>query len=69
MKEPENSVLLENGLPAAIESEQVVLGAALKGHLFTNIAAALQASDFKLEKHRRIFQTMAQVDAAGSSVN
>lgn len=66
---PEPDLLLEKGVPVAVESEQIVLGAALKGHPFANIAVALQASDFGLEKHRRIFQAMAQLEAAGSPVN
>src|SRR5579872_3341128 len=67
MKNPD--LLLEKGLPAALEAEQAVIGAALKEYAFANIAGMLRPEDFSLQKHRRIFQVMADLDAQGETVN
>jgi len=51
-------VLVEKGLPAAVETEKLILGAMLNGQSPANVMGALQAADFSLEKHRRIFETI-----------
>lgn len=52
----------DKGLPASVYAEKLVLGAILlKGSAFIPVAALLTAEDFSLEKHRRIFQRMADL--------
>ena len=59
------SVTLQRGLPANLEAEQFVLGSVLldRGEetIFPEVAAKLSARDFHVEKHRRIFQRMADL--------
>ena len=53
---------LEKGLPANLDAERFVLGAVLiDDSCFPAVAAALQPSDFSLEKHRRIFSRMREL--------
>ena len=68
MKNPDD-LMFEKRLPAAPEAEKFVLAAALLGHPIENITAALQASDFSIEKHRRIFAAMAHLEFVGSPVD
>ena len=54
----ENRVL-EKGMPSNIEAEQFVLGSVLlDDQLFPQVGGALDADDFILEKHKRIFLRM-----------
>src|SRR5579883_1509021 len=54
--------LLEKGLPANVDSERFVLGSILlDDSYFVQVAGVLQAEDFSLEKHRRIFSRMAEL--------
>jgi len=63
-------VNLEKGLPASIEAERYVLGSILlDGNLFVQVAAGLQADDFALEKHRRIFMRMADLHERGERID
>ena len=58
-----NSVL-DKGLPANVEAEQFVLGSVLlDDSLFPQVDAALDAEDFILEKHKRIFLRMKDLAA------
>jgi replicative DNA helicase len=59
----------EKNLPAAPEAEKLVLGSVLVGHPIENITGVLQAADFTLEKHRRIFAAMVHLEASGSKVD
>ena len=53
---------LEKGLPANLDAERYVLGSILLDNsLFVQVAAVLQAEDFSLEKHRRIFLRMSEL--------
>jgi len=53
---------LEKGLPTNLDAERYVLGSILlDDSLFIQVAALLEAEDFSLEKHRRIFLRMADL--------
>jgi replicative DNA helicase len=55
-------VSLEKALPSNPYAERLVLGSILlKDSAFITVAAALAPEDFSLEKHRRIFQRMADL--------
>ena len=61
-----SSIALERGLPANIDAERFVLGSILlDDSVFIDIAGALQAGDFCLEKHQRIFRRMAEIHERG----
>ena len=50
---------LEKGLPSNLDAERFVLGSILMDDsLFIQVAGEIEADDFSLEKHRRIFQRM-----------
>src|SRR5882724_3632342 len=53
------SIALEKGLPTNLDAERFVLGSILmdESHYLTT-AGVLEADDFSLEKHRRIFKRM-----------
>lgn len=62
-------IALEQGLPANVEAERLILGAILMDGTHYSIATgALDADDFSLEKHRRIFQRMAELYARGERI-
>jgi len=55
-------IALELGLPNNLDAERFVLGAVLQDDTrFAEVAAALTADDFSLEKHRRIFARMCEL--------
>src|SRR5271155_5227177 len=57
-------IALERGLPANQDAERFVLGAILMDDaLYIQVAGALEAEDFSLEKHRRIFLRMGELYA------
>ena len=57
-----SAVVLEKGLPANLDAERFVLGSILlDDSYFIQTAGALQADDFSVEKHRRIFSRMAEI--------
>ncbi len=50
------------GLPANLDAERFVLGSILlDDSCYLTVAGAIEAGDFALEKHRRIFQRMADL--------
>src|SRR2546430_12370714 len=52
---------LEKGLPSNLDAERFVLGSILiDDSQFIQVAGILEADDFSLEKHRRIFHRMAR---------
>ena len=61
------SAVERRGLPANLEAEQFVLGSVLLDRdgetIFPEVAAKLSARDLHVEKHRRIFQRMADLHA------
>jgi replicative DNA helicase len=64
-----NDLAFEKGLPAAPDAERYVLGSVMTWHPLGNVAAVLDPGDFSLEKHRRIFAAMLQLEQEGMSVN
>src|ERR1700737_1647345 len=61
---------LETGLPANQDAERFVLGAILMDDaLYIQVAGTLDADDFSLEKHRRIFMRMGELYARGERID
>ena len=61
---------LERGLPTNLDAERYVLGSILLDDtLFIQVAAALEAEDFSLEKHRRIFLRMGELSQRGERID
>lgn len=62
--------IMRNGLPVSLDAERFVLGSILNGDdLFPLVAAAVEPEDFSLEKHRRIFRRMADLNSEGQRVD
>jgi replicative DNA helicase len=59
---------LEKGLPASLDCERLVLGAVLTGAQYQLVAGIVQAEDFFLEPHRRIFLRMGELYTAGHPI-
>jgi replicative DNA helicase len=63
-------VALEKGLPANLDAERFVLGSILlDDSYFIQTAGALDADDFSVEKHRRIFTRMAEIHERGEKID
>jgi len=63
-------IALERGLPANLDAERFVLGAILMDDaLYIQVAGALEAEDFSLEKHRRIFLRMGELYTRGERID
>lgn len=61
---------LQNGLPANIDAERVLLGSILlDDSAFVEVADALRVGDFSLEKHQRIFRRMMDLYERGEKVD
>jgi replicative DNA helicase len=61
---------IERGLPTNVDVERYVLGSILlDDSLFVQVAATLEADDFSLEKHRRIFLRMNELNSRGEKVD
>ena len=61
---------LDKGLPTNIDAERLVLGSImLDDTLYIQAAGTLEADDFSLEKHRRIFTRMGELHAHGESID
>ncbi len=55
---------------SAIEAEKFLIGSAmLDGARFPAIANTIEEQDFAIEKHRRIWRTMLDLDQAGSGID
>jgi replicative DNA helicase len=64
------SVALEKGLPCNLDAERFVLGSILMDDAqFVQVAGALEPDDFSLEKHRRIFQRMTDLNARAERID
>ena len=62
-------IALERGLPANVEAERLILGAILTDEAaFLQVGAALDIEDFSLEKHRRIFARMRDLNEQGKKI-
>src|SRR5258708_13280542 len=63
-------IALERGLPANLDAERFVLGSIMMDDAsFIPIAGTLEADDFSLEKHRRIFTRMAELYDRGERID
>ena len=63
-------VNFEKGLPASLDAERFVLGSILLDDtLFVEVASSLEAEDFSLEKHRRIFLRMGELHSRGERID
>jgi len=61
---------LEKGLPSNLDAERFVLGSILlDDSQFIQVAGILEADDFSLEKHRRIFHRMAELNERGERID
>src|SRR6185312_2422557 len=61
---------VEKGLPVNIDAERFVLGSILlDDNLFIQAAGSLEADDFSLEKHRRIFRRMGDLNDRGERID
>ncbi len=57
------------GLPANPDAERFLLGSILLDEgLYAQAAGTLQADDFSLEKHRRIFRRMGELQDRGEHI-
>jgi len=64
------SIALDKGLPSNVDAERLVLGSILlNDSLYIQAAGELQADDFSLEKHRRIFTRMGELHERGERVD
>src|ERR1700758_3839826 len=60
----------EKGLPTNTDAERFVLGSILLDDSFyIQAAGTLEAADFSLEKHRRIFQRMGELQDRGEKID
>src|SRR5215831_16846033 len=63
-----NSV--EKGLPTNVDAERFVLGSILlDDRFYVQAAGTLEADDFSLEKHRRIFRRMGELQERGEKID
>src|SRR5271169_348898 len=61
---------LEKGLPCNLDAERFVLGSIMMDDSqFVQVAGSLEGEDFSLEKHRRIFQRMADLSERGERID
>jgi replicative DNA helicase len=60
----------EKGLPVNLDAEKFVLGSILlDDSLYVQAAGTLEADDFSLEKHRRIFRRMGELQERGERID
>src|SRR5438477_4090336 len=61
---------VEKGLPTNVDAERFVLGSILlDDSFFVQAAGTLEAGDFSLEKHRRIFTRMGDLQERGEKID
>ncbi|MGA2594581.1 MAG: replicative DNA helicase [Bryobacteraceae bacterium] len=64
------SIALDKGLPSNVDAERLVLGSILlNDSLYIQAAGELEADDFSLEKHRRIFRRMGELHERGERID
>lgn len=62
--------LERKGLPANVDAERLVLGAILTDESgFVQVAGTLDADEFSLEKHRRIYARMCELNERGEQID
>jgi len=67
---PSASLALDKGLPSNVDAERFVLGSILlDDSQFIQVAGTLEPDDFSLEKHRRIFQRMIDLNARAERID
>jgi replicative DNA helicase len=60
----------ERGLPTNVDAERFVLGSILlDDSLYVQAAGTLEPEDFSLEKHRRIFKRMGELQTRGEKID
>jgi len=60
----------ERGLPSNVYAERMVLGSVLlNDEKFVTVAAGLEPDDFSLDKHRRIFRRMLDLQTRGEKID
>jgi len=63
-------IAAEKGLPTNVDAERFVLGSILlDDSFFIQAAGTLEADDFSLEKHRRIFKRMGELHDRGEKID
>src|SRR5205823_805677 len=61
---------IEKGLPTNVDAERFVLGSILLDDaVFVQAAGTLEADDFSIEKHRRIFRRMGELQDRGERID
>jgi len=61
---------IERGLPASIDAEKAILGAILLDNMaYSQAAESLQADDFSLDSHRRIYLRMMELAESGRAID
>lgn len=64
------SVSLDKGLPSNVDAERLVLGSILMDDSwYIQAAGSLEATDFTLDKHRRIFTRMGELHERGEKID
>ena len=67
---PMSANTAEKGLPVNLDAERFVLGSILlDDSLYIQAAGTLQSEDFSLEKHRRIFRRMGELQERGERID
>jgi replicative DNA helicase len=60
----------QKGLPASPDAERLVLGAILVDEsAYVQVASLLDSDEFSLEKHRRIFLRMGEINSRGEKID
>ena len=68
--EPSQNLSFESGLPANTDAEKTILGAVLlDNQALKEISISLNADDFSLDSHSRIWLRMADLYAAGRAID
>src|SRR5579872_2107467 len=61
---------MDKGLPTNVDAERFVLGSILlDDNLYVQAAGSLEADDFSLDQHRRIFRRMGELQDRGEKID
>lgn len=64
------ALALQKGMPTNIEAEKFVLGIVMVDEgTFPQVAGTLDANDFAIEKHRRIFRCLRELNGRGERID
>jgi replicative DNA helicase len=67
---PATDIAFEKGLPANLDAERFVLGSIMMDDsAYIQVAGTVEAGDFSLEKHRRIFLRMSELYERGEKID